>query len=215
MTAARHLQPSDPHTLLSARVALRDGQSFCLVVEDEGRDLVARRAASCLLAPEPGDRVVVALTPEPFILAVLVRHGERAAEIGFVGDARIVASGRLELRGEEELGLRSRGAVSLLSRALGIRTGRTELFSQQLDAVVQRARSSFDELGIVSRLVDRVSERVSERAERVYRFVGELDQLRARHLDYRAAETAQLKGDSTVVTARQVVKVDGEQVHIG
>jgi hypothetical protein len=49
----------------------------------------------------------------------------------------------------------------------------------------------------------------------VYRFVGELDQLRARHLDYRAAETAQIKGDTTVVSARQVVKIDGEQVQIG
>ena len=81
--------------------------------------------------------------------------------------------------------------------------------------MAKTARAHLDEGGIVARTIDTVAERVSQKAARVYRMVSEFDQLRAKHFDYRASDSARVSGENTVVTAHQVVKVDGEQVHIG
>jgi Protein of unknown function (DUF3540) len=51
---------------------------------------------------------------------------------------------------------------------------------------------------------------------RSYRTVTEMDQLRAERIDHVAAEQAMnLRGKDTLMTAERLVKVDGEQIHMG
>ncbi len=213
MTAYAY-QPAPPPALPAGRVRLGEGDR-CTVTLDDGSDLVARRAASCLLAPEPGDRVLLTLQPEPFVLAVLERDHDRVARLEVRGDAVMTTSGELTLEGNEGVAVRTPKALSLLSRALNVRSSHAEIATERLVAVAKQARASFDEAGVVSRSIDAVAERITQKAARAYRMVTELDQLRARHLDYRADHSARISSENTIVTAREVVKVDGEQVHIG
>ena len=68
---APHFSPPTPITQEIA-VVLDDPQGRLSVRVGE-RHLAAQRAVSCLVAPEKGDRVLVALTPDgPFVLAVLL-----------------------------------------------------------------------------------------------------------------------------------------------
>ena len=210
----------DGSRLLNARVLLQQGDRYSIALlegpADQPHSLLANRAASCLLAPCPGDRVLIAFAPEPFILAVLERHGTSPSELLLDGDARIRArEGELELSGDEGLALKSKKTLSLLAGALSFKSGSVKLFSNTVDAVAKQARVSFDDLGVLAKACDMMADRIVQRAGRVYRFVDELDQLRARHFDYRAENSAQIKGENTVMTARQVVKIDGEQIHVG
>ena len=50
---------------------------------------------------------------------------------------------------------------------------------------------------------------------RVRRTVEELDHVRAEQIDYAAKKTMSLHGDNAIVTANELVKVDGEQIHVG
>jgi len=204
-----------PHPLPAARVRLRDGDRYTVSLEGGGGEVVARRAASCLLAPEPGDRVLLTLSPEPFVLAVLERDRDRAARIDVQGDATLRATGALTIDGEAGIVVQTSKALSLVSRAFRLRSEKAEVASESLVAVAKQARGNFEEAGVVSRTIDAVAERITQKAARAYRMVSELDQLRARHFDYRADHSARIASENTVVTARQVVKVDGEQVHIG
>ncbi|MBI4702262.1 MAG: DUF3540 domain-containing protein [Deltaproteobacteria bacterium] len=189
---------------------------MAVALEGSGsRDATARRAPSCLLSPQPGDRVLVGLLPEPYVLAVLERDRTRPAELAFEGDASVKAGGRLALGGDEGVSITSRRGISLLSRLLEVRARDGTLALERLTAVAKAAQAHCEKLGLFVQAYDLVAERVTERAKRIYRFVEEIEQLRARHLDYRAEETAQLRGENTVVAARQVVKVDGEQIHVG
>lgn len=215
MNGVHDLAVEQPGGLATGRVTLEQGGRLAVTLL-AGGEVMARRAASCLLEPVPGDRVVVCLLPEPFVLAVLERHGARPAEVVLYGDATVRArGGRLTLTGDEGVRLTSRKVVELLAGLVSVKVARAELFADGVDAVGRIARASFEELGVLARACDRVAERVTERVARVYRFVGELDQLRARHLDYRAEEAAQLKGKDVVISARQVAKIDGEQIHVG
>jgi DNA anti-recombination protein RmuC len=82
------------------------------------------------------------------------------------------------------------------------------LIADKVDAEVSRMRATFA-------TVDTVMERLSQRAKRVYRFVEELDQLRARRADYAAKETFQVHAHDTLLTSDQLVKIDGDQIHVG
>ncbi len=219
MIAARHEESPisghrDGERVTTARVMLADGDRYLLRFEDGG-ETVAARAASCLLAPCPGDRVLVARVPEAFVLAVLERDSRRPAEVVFDGDAAIRSrKGRLELQANEGVKVTTK-AFQVLSQSMSLAGGRAEVLFGELHAVAAKARASFDEAGVVAKTYDLVADRIAERAERVYRFVSQLDQLRARHFDYRAEHCAQIKGENTVIVASQVARMDGEQVHIG
>ncbi len=47
------------------------------------------------------------------------------------------------------------------------------------------------------------------------RTVEDVDVVRAKRIDYRAEQTMSLHGEAAVVTAREVVKVDGSQIQLG
>ena len=47
------------------------------------------------------------------------------------------------------------------------------------------------------------------------RVVEECDYLRSGEVDYRADKNMSLRGDNTMVTAKELVKVDGGQIHLG
>jgi hypothetical protein len=160
--------------------------------------------------------VLVALTPEPFVLAVLERDESRPAEFTVDGDATLRArGGRLEIEGEHGLGLRAKTAVEVVSARTKVESAVVEVVADQVASVVRRAQASFQDISVVSTNVERIAERVIERSARLFRFVSELEQLRARHFDYRAEKMAQIKGEQTVVVAREVARMDGAQVMIG
>ncbi|MBW2528117.1 MAG: DUF3540 domain-containing protein [Deltaproteobacteria bacterium] len=215
MTAVAKLMESQPE-LATGRIRLAESRAFTVSLEGaRGGEITAAQAASCLLAPCPGDRVLVALLPEPYVLAVLDREGSREAQVRFDGSARIDAAGELDLGAARGIRLRTPRVLALMAGKLRTEARVSELVTERLTAFGKAAQAHFDEMGIAARTCDWVADRVASRIKRAYRTVEEYEQLRARHIDYRAEQTAQLKGETTVVTARQVVKVDGSQVHIG
>ncbi len=211
-----HAQPILDATvhLPAGRVRLTNGDR-CTIALEQGGDVIARQAASCLLQPRAGDRVLLTLSPEPFILAVLERDEKQEAVLRVAGDARLHADGQLSLEGRHSVAIRSGGLLAMVAKTVKVHSTTTEIASRMLTAVAKAARAKFETAGVVGEQLDVVAERISERAARVYRTVTELDQLRAKHFDHRADGHARISADSTVITARQVVKMDGEQVHIG
>jgi hypothetical protein len=201
----------------AARVVRVEGPALLLVTAD-GAQPAARRALSCLVAPQPGDRVLVATLPgeEHWVLAVLERRDPQPTRIEVDGD--------LELRAPH-------GSITAAAaKGVTVSTGaEAAVLAGSVRVVAQRGLAAFDELTVlaervdaeVTRLratfttVDTVMERLSQRAKRVYRFVGELDQLRARRADYAAQETFQVHAHDTLLTSEQLVKIDGDQIHVG
>jgi hypothetical protein len=232
MTAATDLSllrgsdptPSRRNEIVTGRVLLSEQDKLAVALEPAAgtapatssrRDTTARRAASCLLCPKPGDRVLVGLVPEAYVLAVLDRDESRAAELGFPGDVSLAAGGRLALGGQQGVTVTSANKISLLSRVLDIKAADGKVAIERLTAVAKAAQAHVEKLGLFADACDIVADRIGTRAKRIYRFVEELDQLRTRHIDYRAQDTAQIRATHTAVTAKQVVKIDGAQVHVG
>ncbi len=65
-----------------------------VTVESEGRGWHCRRAVSCLIAPQAGDRVLISsVDNQIWLLAVLERDESRRAELSVPGDLHIQSQG--------------------------------------------------------------------------------------------------------------------------
>jgi hypothetical protein len=214
-SAAEKIQFSEAF-LEDATVVGREGPAFA--VRAGNRRLEARRATGCLVEPEEGDRVLLAwIGDDRFILSVLSREAPAApTRLSVEGDMELrVPGGRFVVASQEGIDLTTAGETSVTTGALHVNAVEGKLVVQTLEALGERIEASFSHAKLVAERVDSVFERLHQRIARSYRFVREMDQLRAGHIDYRAEHVARVHAENAVITADDVVKVDGAQVHIG
>lgn len=198
-----------------ALVVAREGSM--VVIRADGRVSRAKQAAGCLLAPEEGDRVLVAwLGEERFVLSVLEREGSAPSRVEVDGDLELrVPRGRFTVASQDGIDLTTAGETSLTSRVLSLHALEGNVLIDKLRALGSSLTGEVSRMRLVAESVDSIVERVHQRWKRAYRFIEEREQVKAGHLDYRAEQTARIHAENTVVTADDLVKLDGKQVHIG
>jgi hypothetical protein len=164
----------------------------------------AKRAFGCLVRPEEDDLVLLLHqgSSDTYVLAVLERPGAGATHIETDGD----------------LTMEPRSGRFTVSAAAGIDMVSREAVSFAADRIEARAREASLFLGsvkLIAGAVDAMLERLSQSVRRVFRRVEEVDHLRAGQIDYAAEGLTRLHGEHTLVTARELVKADGKQIHFG
>ncbi len=180
------------------------------------RVMIAERAASCLLDPEPGDRVLCARADgDCYVLAVLRRNGEEGQRWSVDGDLRLDASGKVTIAGRQGVEVTTPAETRISSGRLQLNAVVAEVLLEQLDYVGSQARVHAQKLKLFASELDSLLGRAVERVKRSYRFVEELDHTRARQIDMTAQVSARIHADSTTITASELIKLDGKQVHIG
>jgi hypothetical protein len=197
------------------------------VVAVDGAAIVARtarderhayRAASCLVAPAEGDEVALVTTSNrrAFVIAVLVRAEERAVEISVDGDLSIAArGGSCRIAATDRVELRAEGSMSLDSKALSLRAVEGSVLLSKLTVLASSVLAHSDGVRVAAKAFDSFCERVSQTARVWHRKVEELDRLRAGHADYRTEKEMCLRSQNFLVGARELAKLDAEQIHIG
>ncbi|MES2712871.1 MAG: DUF3540 domain-containing protein [Pseudomonadota bacterium] len=181
-----------------AEVLARQGAEITLL--RQGERVAARRAVSCLVAPEPGDLVLLGgPDTRPYVLAVLERAGAAPVCLAVEGDMRIAAGGTLALNSAAlkvtaDTGVMTVGALAVAGGTASARFGAITLVADAIESLVTRLMT---------------------RAKRSYRFVEESEQLRAADIDYRADGHLHLRGETSTVQARVLVKMDANQIHMG
>jgi hypothetical protein len=167
-------------------------------------DYDAKRAVSCLVEPVADDIVLVALAPNgaAYVLAVLEREEGARATLSTDGDLEIrQRHGRVTIAAQEGIDLIAAKAVSVIGHELQVNVAEGSLVGRSLK--------------VLAHTLDSVLERLSSRVKHAHRTVEETDTLRAERIDYSATSTMSLHGENAIVTAEQLVKVDGAQIHLG
>jgi hypothetical protein len=175
-------------------------------------DVAARRAASCLLDPAPGDRVLLATEDggDAFVLAVLEQESPDASTISVEGDLTLRSiRGRVTVAAQESVDIVSAAAARIVAKAVEVDA------IESLSLLGGAVKAELGKVKLYAATVDSFFERVRQHMKHSQRTVEELDQVSARHIDYAAQETAHLRGENALVTAHHLVKVNGEQVHVG
>lgn len=206
-----------PHGEVTQQVGRVEAAGALVVQTDSGR-YDARRAVSCLVAPQPGDLVVVSVLEDGrcFVLAVLERLGEGAPVVLEAdGDMTVRPQGRFAVASQEGVTIASGGDVSVASASVSVRTVDASLAADKLGVVGRYLHREIDRIKTVAGVIDDVAERISQRVQRLYRRTEDFEQVRAGKIDMVAEQTMSLRGKNTLMTSEELVKVDGEQIHLG
>lgn len=177
-----------------------------------------KRAVSCLIEPVAGDRVLVAHDGDDpvFVLAVLERASAAPSRVVFGADAEFFAPrGRIEIGARDGIRIASPQSVELTSHQLRVNAADAQLTLERTSFAGTVLNTCVDTVKLVATSLDAVLDRWTQRVRQSLRRVDELDQLKAGQIDHAARDTLALHGKNTLVTANQLVKVDGEQIHVG
>jgi hypothetical protein len=213
---ATHLEQNS--NLFQTIGAVVEASSQGLRVRTNAGVLAARRALSCLVEPEPGDSVLIAgdLGRQVFVLAVLERPEASPLRIAVDQDLAIgVRNGRFSIAAAEGVDMVSAKDMTVTASDLSVRAASARLFLDQLSYLGRSVLAQAEKIKLVGGLFDAVMDRISHKVKRCYRTVEEIDHLRGGQIDYRADNNMNLRGRNALVTADALVKIDGDQIHLG
>lgn len=195
---ARKLTPAEARYEV-ATVALVDGAE--IVVQTDFGERRAHRATSCLVAPAEGDEVALILTGDgrAFVIAVLAQAEEGPVALAVEGDLTIQAG----------------GALSLVSKALNLRAVEGSVALSKLTLLATTVLAHSDTVRVAAKAFESFCDHVAQTAKVWQRTVDDLDMLRAGHADYRTEKEMCIRSENFIVGARNLAKVDAEQIHIG
>jgi hypothetical protein len=194
----------------------REGGLFA--VRAGGGEYRAKRAVSCLIEPEDGDTVALLTTPTGtcYVTAVLEREAGATGRIVADGDLEIqLRAGHFSVAAQEGVHLLSSKEVAISAGALRVNAREGNVVLERLSFLGAFARAEVDKIKVVAGSLDQVLDRFSQRVKRSFRHVDELDQVKAEHIDYSAKSSMSLHAENALITAEELVKVDGEQIHVG
>lgn len=179
------------------------------VNDEAGTRWTCRRAASCLLRPEPGDTVMLSGPDRERVYLIAVIEQADASRSRFEADGDLVLASTGSMAFESQGALRMQGAQWALKAAQGeVQVDALRYTGQSVDATVGKLR-------LLGKLFETVADRVVQLTRSSFRLVDETEQVRVGHLDCEATGTVRIHGQHTVVTGQALVKVDAAQIHMG
>jgi hypothetical protein len=105
--------------------------------------------------------------------------------------------------------------MSLASKVVSLRAAEGRVVLSKLTVLASAVLAHSETVRVAAKAFDGFFERVSQTAKICYRKVEEMDSLRAGRADYRTEQEMCLRSENFVVGARNLAKLDAEQIHIG
>ncbi|WP_441290190.1 DUF3540 domain-containing protein [Sorangium sp. KYC3313] len=213
MTAVKKL--ARPEAYLETGSVERVGAT--LVVRLGASSCEARRAKSCLVAPDVGDKVLCAIEPEGvYVLAVLDGREGAPTKLATDGDLVVQArGGRIAVCASERVDIVGAREVAMTGAEVHVRAKKGAIAIDELGFFGRLVQAEVTKIALVAQEADTILTRLTQRAKRVFRFVEEIDQTRAGTVDLRAQNLFGIRGENAIISARVLAKVDGEQIHLG
>lgn len=199
--------PSAFPTMEYGLVASRHGQEFT-VLAGQGR-YTARRAKSCLLAPEVGDSVLLCSDDlgRCFILAVLEGATEEST-LEFQGDLALrVKDGNLNLAAEQDIAMAS-DTFSLTAREGQATVGRFSLLGESLKTQCRK-------LVLAADACEQSLRSLTQRLGSFFRATEGHQEVQAASARTLVEDTHVLHCKNSVLMAEEDARIDAEQIQLG
>lgn len=204
-------------TLTYAAVASVNGAA--LVVQTPAGRMEAHKAVSCLLAPAPGDQVLVSVDRfgRAYVLAVLARPDALTENrLSLTGPTRLsVTGGDLTLGADHGIGLASPAHLSLAAGELNVHAGRAEIGLAETRFTGNAFSANIARIRTVARSVDSFVSNWVQRMTSCFRYVREHDETQAASARQLVEGTLTVQTGNSVHLAEGHVKIDAEQIHLG
>lgn len=188
------------------------------VEDDDGLTWRCRRAASCLLKPEVGDTVLLS-GPDShrvYLIAVIEQADASVGRIDVPGDLTLGGgSGAVSI--ESSTGVRLHGGqrLEMSGREWMVQAEQGDCRVDEMRVTARTVDATAGRVRLIGKVLETVADRIVQIARNALRSVDEVDQIRVGHLDCKATDTVRIHGKHTLVTGKELVKVDASQIHMG
>lgn len=179
-----------------------------VVSEDEGTFLLddgqyrfhAKRAVGCLLSPVVGDLVLASVDTfgEAYILNILERE-QQAGEVVLPAQTTIHASGKLQMSSPE---------LSVVSAKADVNIAEARYTGNFMQVTLQHLKN-------ITKNIELFSERFSLRSTWSQRIIEKADDTQAGMSRTLVDGLLTMQTENTIVTSKDSVKIDAEQLHLG
>ncbi len=197
---------------------IKKQDNFYTVVGESGT-WQAKPAASCLLSPTTGDKVLITAHPShpAYILAVLEREQEIPSELNFENDVVVrTQKGTFSLVAKDGLNLVSGGRMQMVSSSeLTVHSKKAVIGIEKLSFWGELFDAQVKSIKLLAFSFDSVLERLRQTVKRSYRTIEEMEHIKADRFECTATSLLSLKGKYSIITAKEDVKIDAERIHIG
>jgi hypothetical protein len=187
-------------------------------IETSFGTLRARRAASCLLSPEPGDMILASLdmSGAAWILAVLERAGETPSRLSVAGDAVFEAEGgSLTLSSGRDMTLACEGALTSASREISVHAERADAAIGVASLLARAVKTQAKRVRTVARHIETTCRELTERLVRGSRIVQDHHEEQAASKRILVEETLSLHAKNHTILAEEEVVVNAERINMG
>lgn len=183
----------DPVHLIGVVQVIESKEKALYTVVCDGKAWVCTRAASCLLQPALGDTVLIS-GPDAqrvYLLAVIEQAQPQQSVMDFAG------------------------AVTVQAPQFDMRTQQANWQVEQLQYVGKKITAHVGWTQLFARVYERTCDRLRSLSRRSVRVTKEVEKSRAGTVDMQAEQALRLHAEFTSMTAKEIVKVDGKQIHMG
>jgi hypothetical protein len=214
-----HVPQSISPTLEYGEVAAVSENQVAVLID--GEEYPALIAASCLLRPSPGDRVLVSLAGrnDTFLLAVLERgavaaHG--ASEISLAGDVTLsVRKGALRMNADDGIHLATRHDVSVLAKRVELNAAEGTANLEKVSFSGRVLECSFESVRRLAGKCEEFFGRLSQKCGSSTKMVEQHEEVQAGSMRHVTDGTMTMQSRNMIQTAEENVRIDAEKIHLG
>ncbi|MFP5221834.1 MAG: DUF3540 domain-containing protein [Acidobacteriota bacterium] len=176
----------------------------------------AVRAVSCLVEPDPGDKVLLSvdMAGSAYVLSVL--ESASALTLAVDGDARLcVRGGSLTLAADKDIALACPGEMAAAAGNMRLHASRGEAVIERVSLVGRALKTQFKRVSSVARSVDQMFRSFTMRAQESTRLVKEHDEVQAGSQRVLVEDLMALHARNHSMIAEEHVVINADQIHMG
>jgi hypothetical protein len=204
----------DPVQLIGT-VQLVNGALF--TVNCDGVDWVCQQALSCLIEPQVGDQVIISGPDHDrvYLIAVVSRSSDAPVSLKIQGDLAISSTtGSVSLHSATGTRIASDTTLALSSAHYEQTNDTAKLTIGQMSYASETLEATVGTTTFFSSIVSLMADRINSVARLCFRHIKEVDHVRAQTIDYEAEKLTRVHGGYTTLTAQDVMKINGDQIHM-
>ncbi len=188
------------------------------VVHSQSDNFMAKRAFSCVVNPEVGDKVMYCCDDQQqcHILAIIERPVHQNATLSFQGDVAIDSSrGSLSITGKEGVQMASAESVTMISENVNVLAQKGLINISDVTFSGEKAASHISSLTTFAKSIDTVADRVSQKLKNSFRMIEGVDQTKAGDVLTTIKNLFSLRSRQSAILAKNDIKIDAERIHMG
>lgn len=204
----------DPvHLLAQVRTINPDGS---YIVDSDGYLWTCQRAASCLLVPQRDDTVLISgpNAEHVYLIAVIKQAVPTQSRIQIQGELQLEAQ-QISVTTEDSLSLISQDALLLQSEQLQLASDQAHCLVNDMQYVGKQVQSQIGFVRLLGKVYESIVDRLNFMSKDSYKVTENIEHSRAGTLDIQAEQSARIHANYTMLTGKDLIKVDAKQIHMG